>query len=85
MRQCSKCGYMWPMPRKEPRSGHLFEGIPLGPETQSVAILISQQIASEARDDAEVRQALSHCPQCGSNEFKEYRADRVPGASQKRP
>jgi len=28
-----------------------------------------------AEGDAEVRQALSHCPQCGSGHFTEYRVD----------
>ncbi len=27
---------------------------------------------SEAEGDAEVREALSHCPQCGSGHFTDY-------------
>jgi len=30
---------------------------------------------SGAEGDAEVREALNHCPQCGSGHFTEYRAD----------
>jgi hypothetical protein len=30
------------------------------------------------RDNAEVREALSHCPQCGSGKFTEYRKDSQP-------
>jgi hypothetical protein len=30
---------------------------------------------AHTEDDMEVREALSHCPQCGSGHFTEYRAD----------
>ena len=45
---------------------------------QSAAHLIGEQIISGAEWDAEVRAALSHCPQCGSGRFTEYRADGNP-------
>ena len=69
------------MPHKDAKPGHLFQGIPLGPESQSAGRLIGQQIVSEAREAAEAREAQGHCPQCGSGEFTEYRADKAPGAS----
>ena len=50
-------------------------GIELTPHLQSAAHLMSEQVMSSAEDDIEVREALSHCPQCGSGYFTEYRAD----------
>ena len=80
VRRCTQCGYEWPLPRKEPRSGHLPEGIPLGPESQSAARMIGQQVVSGSVEGGEVREALSHCPQCGSGEFTEHRVGRPAGA-----
>lgn len=37
---------------------------------------------STAEGDAEVREALSHCPQCGSGHFTDYRADESQGTGQ---
>jgi hypothetical protein len=61
------------MPRKKPRA-HFSEGIELTPHLQSAAHLVGEQIMSGAEGDAEVREALSHCPQCGSGHFTDYRA-----------
>lgn len=62
------------MPHKEPHA-HLSEGIELTPHFQSAAHLVGEQILSGAEGDAEVREALSHCPQCGSGHYTEFRAD----------
>jgi len=62
------------MPKKK-HSGHLNEGIELTPHLQSAAHLMGEQAAAAGAADAEVREALSHCPQCGSGHFTEYRAD----------
>jgi ribosomal protein S27AE len=74
MRRCSECGYSWTMPKKG-HSGHLNEGIELTPHLQSAAHLMGEQALATGAADAEVREALSHCPQCGSGHFTEYRAD----------
>ena len=68
------------MPTKEPGGGHLTEGIELTPHLQSAAHLIGEQIMSGAEAYAEVREALSHCPQCGSGHFTEYRAEPASGS-----
>ena len=60
--------------------GYLTEGIELTPHLQSAAHLIGEQIMTGAEEDAEVRSALSHCPQCGSGHFTEYRAYRPSNA-----
>lgn len=73
MRRCSECGYSWAMPQKERRVGH--GGIELTPHLQSAALMIGDQITRSVEEDVEVREALSHCPQCGSGHFTEYRAD----------
>lgn len=59
------------MPHKKPRA-HFSEAIELTPHLQSAAHLVGEQIMSEAEGDAEVREALSHCPQCGSGHFTDY-------------
>jgi len=66
------------MPHQEPH-GHLSEGIELTPHLQSAAHLLGEQMVSGAEGDAEVREALSHCPQCGSGHFTEYGADESQG------
>jgi hypothetical protein len=67
------------MPHKEPRA-HFSGGIELTPHLQSAAHLVGEQIMSGAEEDAEFREALSHCPQCGSGHFTEYRAEENPGS-----
>ena len=62
------------MPHQE-HSGHLGEGIELTPHLQSAAHLMGEQAVADAVSDAQVREALSHCPQCGSGHFTEYRAE----------
>lgn len=62
------------MPQKQ-HTGHLGEGIELTPHLQSAAHLVGEQIVAAGAGDAEVTEALSHCPQCGSGRFTEYRAD----------
>ena len=74
MRRCSECGYSWSMPQKE-HTGDLGGGIELTPHLQSAAHLMGEQALDAGAADAEVREALSHCPQCGSGYFTEYRAD----------
>jgi hypothetical protein len=54
----------------------LTDGIPLTPELQSAGRLIGQQILAGEQEDTEVREALSHCPQCGSGHFTESRGKR---------
>jgi hypothetical protein len=76
MRRCSECGYSWPMPQKE-HYGHENDGIELTPHLQSAAHLIGQQVLSAAEDNTEVREALSHCPQCGSGHYTEHRGDKT--------
>ena len=75
MRRCSECGYSWAMPHSGPWYGHLGEGIELTPHLQAAAHMIGEQVSSAAEEDTEVKEALSHCPQCGSGHFTEYRAD----------
>jgi hypothetical protein len=62
------------MPHKEPHQ-HLSGGLELTPHLQSAARLVAEQVVSGAEGDAEVREALSHCPQCGSGHFTEYRME----------
>jgi hypothetical protein len=80
MRRCSACGYTWPMPSRKPGHGHQTEGIELTPHLQSAARLIGEQVVASAEVDAEVTSALSHCPQCGSGRFTDFRADRPFGS-----
>jgi hypothetical protein len=54
----------------------MTEGIPLTAELQSAAHLIGEQIVTGAEEDVEVREALAHCPQCGSGHFTESRVSR---------
>jgi hypothetical protein len=77
MRRCSECGYTWPMPHKEPHA-RFSEGIELTPHLQSAAHLVGEQILIGAEGDAEIKEALSHCPQCGSGHYTEFRADQNP-------
>jgi hypothetical protein len=35
--------------------------------------MLNDQMIASAREDAEVRDALAHCPQCGSGRFTEVR------------
>jgi hypothetical protein len=35
-------------------------------------------LSTAGAESAEVREALSHCPQCGSGQFTEYRKDQPP-------
>jgi hypothetical protein len=64
------------MPRRSGSRRHLTDGIPLTPELQSAGRLIGEQIVAGAQEDVEVREALAHCPQCGSGHFTESRASR---------
>jgi hypothetical protein len=64
------------MPRRRGSRRHLTDGIPLTPELQSAGHLIGEQIVAGAQEDAEVRAALGHCPQCGSGLFTESRVSR---------
>lgn len=79
MRRCDECGYSWPMPEREPERGRRTGGIELTPHLQSAAHLIGEQIMNGAEQDAQVREALGHCPQCGSGRFTEYRAEAGSG------
>jgi hypothetical protein len=38
--------------------------------------MFTDQNAARAQEDAEVREALSRCPQCGSDHFTEIRERR---------
>jgi hypothetical protein len=62
------------MPQNE-HHGLENDGIELTPHLQSAAHLIGQQILSAAEQNMEVHQALSHCPQCGSGNYIDYRGD----------
>jgi hypothetical protein len=53
-----------------------IRGVPLIPELYSAARMFSDQNAARGQEDAEVREALSHCPQCGSDHFTEIRERR---------
>jgi hypothetical protein len=37
---------------------------------------LSKQFTAGAQEEAEVRDALAHCPQCGSGHFTEFREQR---------
>jgi hypothetical protein len=76
VRRCNECGTTWNMPHHAGSRSHLTDGIPLTPELQSAARLIGEQIVTGAQEDAEVREALGHCPQCGSGNFTELREKR---------
>ena len=78
VRQCTQCGYTWPMPHRAGRS-HPPEGIELTPHLQSAAHLIGQQVVEDATSDARARYELDFCARCGSGRFVEYPADAVPG------
>jgi hypothetical protein len=60
------------MPHKQ-HAGHVEDGIELTPHLQAAAHLMGEQALAAGSADAEVREALSHCPQCGSGHFTEYR------------
>jgi ribosomal protein S27AE len=77
MRRCAECGYTEPAPQREPRHWHFNEGIDLTPHMQSAAHLVGEQIMADAEENAEVWEAMSHCPQCGSGHFTEYRSDEA--------
>jgi hypothetical protein len=74
MRRCEECGYSWTMPQKQ-HASHVDVGIELTPHLQSAAHLMGGQTLAAGAADAEVREALGHCPQCGSGHFTDYRAD----------
>jgi hypothetical protein len=79
MGRCSECGYSWAMPTKESHHLYFGEGIALTPNVQSAAHLIGEQIESARAGDNEVREAFSHCAQCGSGHYTEYRAEPPSG------
>jgi hypothetical protein len=89
VRQCSECGYTWKMPHRRGRWWSVPSGLPAAPMSplgqssnlHAVAPLIRQQAMSGAAGDAEVKEALSHCPQCGSGHFVQYRADPSSGTT----
>lgn len=60
------------MPHKE-HTGQLGGGMELIPR-RGADLLIEQAVAAGV-SATEVREALSHCPQCGSGRWKEYRAN----------
>jgi ribosomal protein S27AE len=72
VRRCTECGTTWTMPGHSESPGAWSKGIPLG-ELYSAARLLSNQTIARGLEDAEVRNALSHCPQCGSGHFIEIR------------
>jgi hypothetical protein len=45
-------------------------------ELYSAARLLSKQCTAGAQEEVEVRDALAHCPQCGSGHFTEAREQR---------
>lgn len=61
------------MPRHGEGPGPRSSGVPLAPEMYSAARMMSDQMMAGAREDAEVQEALSHCPQCGSGHYTEFR------------
>jgi ribosomal protein S27AE len=71
IRRCSQCGYEWPMPK----AGHHLGGDSQnGLQSKDIYGNRGRRIA--IWDDPEVHEALSHCPQCGSGTFTEYRTER---------
>jgi hypothetical protein len=38
--------------------------------------MLNDQVLAGARQEAEVRDALAHCPQCGSAHFTQFRERR---------
>ena len=80
-RRCSECGYKWPLPHKEHARSHLVNGAVLRAARYPDIRVIHDQVEGATGDDIEVREALAHCPQCGSGHFTEYRAEGPPPES----
>ena len=76
MRRCTECGTTWTMPRHSGNPKPRNRGVPIG-ELYAASRLLSTQSVARAQEDAEVREALAHCPQCGSGHFTESREQRT--------
>jgi hypothetical protein len=61
------------VPRDSESAGRRSKGVPLAPEMYSAARMMSEEITANAREDAEVHEALCHCPECGAERFTEFR------------
>jgi predicted nucleic acid-binding Zn-ribbon protein len=75
MRRCTECGYTWPVTDKEHARWNQVEEADLRAYPYREIRSIRERVTAEAEDDIEVREALSHCPQCGARHFTEYRED----------
>lgn len=75
MRRCTACGYTWPLPHKGHAKSNLFEGADLRAYPYQEVRLVREHVAADAEDSIEVREDLSHCPQCGSGHLTKYRED----------
>ena len=78
-RRCDECGSTWPIGKPE-KPCH-FEGSELTPHGQSAARLMADQIEHATEEDAGAREALGHCPRCGSSRYREYRVGHDPAGS----
>ena len=57
---------------------HLIDGPVLRAARYPDIRALQDQVEAASAVDIEVREALAHCPQCGSGHFTEYRAERTP-------
>jgi hypothetical protein len=64
------------MPRHVGNPAPRNKGVAAVGELYSAARLLSKQFTAGAQEEAEVRDALAHCPQCGSGQFAEFREQR---------
>ena len=76
VRRCTKCGTAWTMPLHSGNPRPRSKGIPIG-ELYAASRLLSSQSVARSQEGAEVREALAHCPQCGSGDFTESRERRT--------
>jgi hypothetical protein len=63
------------MPNKDHATSHLINGSDLRVARYPDVRAMQDEVEAAAEDDIEVREALAHCPQCGSGHFTEYRAE----------
>jgi hypothetical protein len=66
------------MPHPEHARSHLTDGLDVKVAQLPEVRAMRDHVVAGTEDDVEVREALSHCPQCGSGHFIDYRAESRP-------
>jgi hypothetical protein len=75
VRRCTECATTWSVPLDIRNPAPRNKGFAIG-ELYSASRLLSNQFRAGAREEADVRDAFAHCPQCGSGHFTELRERR---------